>query len=558
MLQRMHKRKFIWLGGLILILIVLAGTYFYQANRTANPKKLLTTAQIKENLGTKVVTTRQTAQAKQTAKYAAATKDTSYTVESPFVKVNPYGTSPLSALAIFTTSQKAKVTYTVVGKSDGTSIKNTVNGGYQTVHQVPIVGLYAAYDNTVNMTIQYEDGTSETKTLNLTTSALPEYISGTKITVKTANKSKMEIGDNKLTIINRTTKEPFAIDADGEVRWYSTDYSQHTIEKWSNGHYMILTKQKSNSLVYNDLEEVDLLGRVYKEFTFSSKTSGNDGGTETTVIHHDLLELPNGNILATVSDGSTYKEDTIVEISYKTGKIVNVIDMKKLLPSSMYLNYQAGSDKKVDWLHMNSLEYDEKDGTLLISNRNQDLIIKLNPKTKKFVWLYSGKAKSSWPKELQKYVLTPTKGTTITGGQHGLTLLNDQNSDSSKENILLYDNNVSVTNGDQKTSKKYSQAVQYHIDTKTMKISQSWAYGKSLGKANFTNVIGYAERQSNGNTLIDFGYKNGGAESNIIEVNEDGTQVFNITIKNVAAKAYVYRAYRQGFYDSNYIFDASK
>lgn len=143
----------------------------------------------------------------------------------------------------------------------------------------------------------------------------------------------------------------------------------------------------------------------------------------------------------------------------------------------------------------------------------------------------------------------------LPGGQHGLYQLSK---DKNGENILLYDNNVDVTNGNKKTSGKYSQAVQYHIDTKKMTIDQTWAYGKSLGKTNFTNIIGYAERESNGNTLVDFGYKNNSTESNVIEVDSSGNQVFNVTVKNASSKAYVYRAYRLEFYPQGYVFDVNK
>ena len=68
--------------------------------------------------------------------------------------------------------------------------------------------------------------------------------------------------------------------------------------------------------------------------------------------------------------------------------------------------------------------------------------------------------------------------------------------------ILLYNNNINVTNGNAKTSGKYSEAVAYTIDLSKMSIKQTWSYGKTLGTANFTRVIGYAQRLSNGNTLI--------------------------------------------------------
>ncbi|USQ69214.1 aryl-sulfate sulfotransferase [Companilactobacillus allii] len=519
--------------------------------------KILSTAQIKKNIGSKLITTRESAQDPLTKKYKKIVKDTSYTFDNPYVKLNPYKTSPLTALVIFYTDKNAKVSYTVEGESDDTSITNTVNGDYSKTHQVPVVGLYANKTNKVTVNITYEDGTTDSKEIEIKTDSLPKYVKNATITVKNTDKSKMDIGDNKLTIINRTTKEPFAIDADGNVRWYSTNYSQHTIEQISNGHMLILTKKKESSKVYNDLIETDVLGRVYKEYSFDPGTKYNDSGNskdETTVIHHDLVELPNHDILATVSDGSKYKEDVMVQISHKTGKVVKVIDLKKILPSSMYKNYKAGSDNKVDWFHQNAVDYDSSDNSIMISGRNQDMIMKLDYKTDKIIWIYSGKKKATWPKKYRDKILTPTQGTTITGGQHGLYLLKH---DGDSEDIILYDNNIDVTNGNKKTSGKYSQAVEYNIDTKNMTIDQTWSYGKSLGKANFTSIIGYAERESNGNTLVDFGFKDNGKESNIIEVDSSGNQVFNVTVKNSASKAYAYRAYRVPFYSSSYVFDVN-
>ncbi|MFC6182141.1 aryl-sulfate sulfotransferase [Lactiplantibacillus daowaiensis] len=528
----------------------------------------LSTSQIKKNLDSKLITTREKSQASLTKTYSTAAKSSKYTLSSPYVKVNPYKTSPLTALVTFKTTKAAKVSYTVVGKTAKTSITNTVNGGYTKTHQVPVVGLYASYNNTVKIKVTTKGGSTQTKTLKVKTGALPKYVKNAKVTVKNVNKSKMNIGSNKLTLLNRTTKEPMAVDADGAVRWYNTNYSQHIFEQWSNGHIMTLTKKSNSSQVYNDLTEIDLLGRVYSEYSFSSKTGSSDSSTGSaaksktvtysTLIHHDIIELPNHNFLATVSDGSKYKEDTMIEVSHKTGKIVKVIDLKKILPKSMWSKFKKGTDGKIDWFHQNAVDYDKNDQSIIISGRNQDMIMKLDYKTNKIKWIYSGKKKSTWPKQYRKYVLTPTKGTTITGGQHALYLLKDENNNPSSEDVILYDNNVNVTNGNKKTSGKYSQAVQYHINTKKMTIDQTWAWGKSLGKANFTDVIGYAERQSNGNTLIDFGFKDNGKQSNVIEVTKSGKQVWNMTLKNAASKAYVYRAYRMPFYSSAYTFDATK
>lgn len=549
----MHHKKGRWLA-LIAVLLVLCGVGGWFGYRHYS-LGVISDKQIIKNINSHLLKNNPTS--KQTKSYAKIVKSTTRTLDNAYVKVNPYGTSPLTALMIFKTDKAAKVTYTVVGKTDNTSITNTVKG-YQTTHQVPIVGLYANYSNQVQVTLTYKDGTTEQKMFTIKTGKLPKNLRNTKITVSKSNKSKMEIGNNELTYINKTSEEPFAVDADGNIRWYSTLYSRHTFVQLSNGHLLIQNRTNGNKGSYNVLSETDYLGRIYRRYRFSDKLGKSSLEQYITAVHHDALELPNHNLLVTISGGDKYAEDVIVEIDYKTGKTVKVIDFKKLLPSSMYRNYNSTTTKggKIDWLHMNSLYYDQKTGNLLVSARNQDITMSINYKSGKINWIYSGKKKSSWPKKYRSKLLTPTKGTKITGGQHDLTLLSDKNG---KLKVLLYDNNIDVTNGDSKTSGKYSQAVQYTIDTKKMTIKQTWSYGKSLGKANFTRVIGSAQRLSNGNTLIDFGYKHDGSQSNIIEVDKNNNQVFNLTISSSKTdRTYVYRAYRVKFTPSNFVFDVTK
>lgn len=552
----MHHKKGRWLA-LIAVLLVLCGVGGWFGYRHYS-LGVISDKQIIKNINSHLLKNNPTS--KQTKSYAKIVKSTTRTLDNAYVKVNPYGTSPLTALMIFKTDKAAKVTYTVVGKTDNTSITNTVKG-YQTTHQVPIVGLYANYSNQVQVTLTYKDGTTEQKTFTIKTGKLPKNLRNTKITVSKSNKSKMEIGNNELTYINKTSEEPFAVDADGNIRWYSTLYSRHTFVQLSNGHLLIQNRTNGNKGSYNVLSETDYLGRIYRRYRFSDKLGKSSLEQYITAVYHDALELPNHNLhnlLVTISGGDKYAEDVIAEIDYKTGKTVKVIDFKKLLPSSMYRNYNSTTTKggKIDWLHMNSLYYDQKTGNLLVSARNQDITMSINYKSGKINWIYSGKKKSSWPKKYRSKLLTPTKGTKITGGQHDLTLLSDKNG---KLKVLLYDNNIDVTNGDSKTSGKYSQAVQYTIDTKKMTIKQTWSYGKSLGKANFTRVIGSAQRLSNGNTLIDFGYKNNGSQSNIIEVDSNNNQVFNLTISSSKTdRTYVYRALRVKFTPSNFVFDATK
>lgn len=570
---RIHRR-FGWLIGAAFVVLALTGCA--QSTKADTPKQpqrvkdsaLLSTAKIKHNIGSDLVSTLKDQQASTTASLRDKLASGNYTADHMYVALNPYGTSPLSALALFKTNDAVKVSYTVVGKTAKTSVTNQIPG-YSKSHTLPIVGLYAGYNNTVKIRLTAKNGTVTTKTIFIQTQALAKNLAQLKLSVTKADKTKMQLGQNQMTFLIRSTQRPFAVDADGAIRWYSDNYAQHIYKQLSNGHIILMNKKDNHHMVYNDLIETDYLGRVYRQYHISNTTKSTENikattqaenKQETTVIHHDVIELPNHNLLATVSDGSKYVEDTIVEISHKTGKVVKVLDIKRILPKKMWQKYTSSTrtDGKVDWLHNNALYYDRTDKSLVISSRHQDLVMKMDYKTGNIKWLFSGKKVSDWPKAYRPFVLKATKGTTITGGQHAAYLLADHDGNAHTKDLLLYDNNYAVTNGDRKTSGKYSQAVQYTVNEKHMTIKQNWAYGKQLGQANFTDRIGNSQRLSQGNHLIDFGYLNAkdGTGSNVIEV--AGNQpVFNLHIDNIPDKGYVYRAYRQPLFPSNYAFHLS-
>lgn len=164
--------------------------------RNGNAKKTkLSDGQIIKNLGVKSVANPENDQLTQ--KYAEIVRGQKYTWENLYLKVNPYKNSPLTALMIFHTNQPTKISYQVQGISDHTTISNKVDG-YQTEHQVPIVGLHAGFENTVTLTMTDEAGNTQTKTVKIKTSKLPKWIRTTPLNVTKNDKSKMQIGSNEL------------------------------------------------------------------------------------------------------------------------------------------------------------------------------------------------------------------------------------------------------------------------------------------------------------------------------------------------------------------------
>ncbi|AVK62825.1 aryl-sulfate sulfotransferase [Lactobacillus sp. CBA3606] len=575
------RKKGIIISVIVVILVAIGSGYGYKHYQSTTTTKQTTTSNIrsdqavKKDINTRLVTNESKAQSGMKTTLKKAVNNKQYTVNNMYTKVNPYGTSPLSAVVIFQTTKAAKISYTVAGKSKATSITNT-QSKYSTHHQLQVLGLYANTNNQVKVKVTYKDGTSTSKTIHLQTAKLPSSLTSIKINVKKANKQKMVVGtgNSKLTFMVRTTISgknqaknfTFGLDADGAIRWYTTKPTSHIFKQLTNGHLLIWTKSKSSHSYFDELVEMDYTGKVYKTYKFNHKAWGKTKGSKKqnhNQVHHDVTELANGDLIATVSDGGrTYVEDTMIVISHRTGKIIKVINLKKILPAKFYTTYNATSSNKYmgkkDWFHQNSVYYTKSDNSLIISSRNQNLVMKINYKTEKIQWILSGKKRSAWPKSYRKYLLKASGKIAWPGGQHAAivdpTTLKNKNS----LKLLIFNNNIAVGTTKKSlaaSSGKYSEGVEYRINEKTKTIKQVASYGKSLGKANFADIIGSNRYLSATNRLIDFGWLDSGKAANIIEYDQKTQQeVFNVKLTNLGSGGYVYRAERFSLYPTKHAY----
>lgn len=499
----------------------------------------------------------QEMQSEKEKKYQNLLKSGEYTEDNIYVQLDPYDASPLSALLLFQTEDAMTVDISVAGKDEATTVKNSFDD-YETDHSIPILGLYPDTENEVTVTLTDESGNSMEKMVTIKTGTLAKSIAN--IEVKEADTTKMELGDSELTFVVPSTKRAYAFDANGDVRWYSTRYNSHIFKELTNGNLLYLTKESNDADTYNVLLETDYLGKIYHRYDFSSSSAANDTGKsegEMTVIHHDGNELPSGNFLLTVNDGSNYIEDTMIELNRETGEIEKTIDLKDILPEAFYEDYDSTSreDGKVDWFHQNSVEYDEADNSIIISGRHQDTIMKIDYDTSEIKWIMGDS--SGWPESYQKYFLNGE--VKASGGQHAAIVLPDQDDNDETTDILYYDNNISVTRGDEETSEKYSEARQVRINDAEMTIEEVWTFGEELGEDYYTKIIGSARYLSNtGNRLVNFGYRDEGQTSSIMEVTEEGETVLNVDLTDFSTSAWAYRAERFSLYNEDWAYQMNE
>ena len=468
-------------------------------------------------------------------------KSDGYTIDNPNIIVNPYEISPLTALIIFETESEVAPVVTIIGKDENTTFTHEFDAN--TVHYLPIYGLYAGRDNEI--IIEYGD---VEKRITITTEELPEdFILPTSVE---ADKESLE---NDLYFFSPSSGGyTSAYDVNGDVRWYLTINALWEINRLSNGHLMVSTERLVNSPYYmTGMYEMDLLGKIYKEISL-------EGG-----YHHDYFEMPNGNLLVASDDfnsGSGTVEDVIVEVDINTGDIVKSWDLKDVL------NREDGKSEnwvEYDWFHNNSVWYDEATNSITLSGRHQDAVINIDYDTGDLNWIIGDP--TNWSEEYQKYFFTPIgddfewqwsqHAAMITPEGYVFILDNGNNKSKIKEEYVP-------------AEESYTRGVMYKIDTDNMTIEQIWEYGKERGSEFYSPYISdvdYLEEDhyivhSGGIVYVDGKNSNqpaglGGADklvSDTVELLNDEV-IFEIVLPNNN-----YRVEKMSLYQENETFELGK
>ena len=114
---------------------------------------------------------------------------------------------------------------------------------------------------------------------------------------------------------------PVAYDYNGDIRWYTNIPLAFAPVFLDNGHLLIGTNRLLSDPYYTTgLFEMDLLGKVYKEYTIP-------GG-----YHHDVHEMENGNLLVLSNDFDGTVEDIVVEIDRLSGEVIKSWDIGDYIP----------------------------------------------------------------------------------------------------------------------------------------------------------------------------------------------------------------------------------
>ncbi len=296
-----------------------------------------------------------------------------YSFQLPLIIMNPYGYTPLTALAVFTTKHPCRIRCRVPSREGIKDICTT--SPEQTAHRVPILGLYPDSTNMVTLEMLTEDDTvSGTITFPLKAPNVPASLRGVvKVQKHTANSSF------PLILVNGgTTDFPYAFDEAGDIRYVLTCPTKtYGLYLLSGGKFLqqppdIVEPSYSNPHAVM-LNEMDYIGRVYRTYYVPHGT------------HHDVQEMtPGGNILAAYSTLDACLENSVIEIDRETGEILKHVDLCPLLEQAPH--------SIVDWIHVNSVSYNADSHTVLVNSRNLHTVILLDWETGEVKWLLGNPA----------------------------------------------------------------------------------------------------------------------------------------------------------------------
>ncbi len=403
-----------------------------------------------------------------------------YTLANPLVKLNPYIICPLSAMILFKTPRPEEVTIIVKGKEPAGDIVHRFPAAYD--HVLPVYGLYAGYDNTVEIVLQ--DGTKNRVTI--TTDPLMEGVPESTSIDTTAE----YMGDNFVFLTASMRSWPVGYDYKGDLRWYCTENLAFDIKRIKNGHILVGTERLVKMPYFTTgLYEMNFGGKIFKEYVIPC------GG-----YHHDQFQMEDGNILALTFDFySGTVEDVCVLLDKDTGEILKKWDYKTVLPQH---GPGSGSQTEEDWFHNNAVWYDKKTNSLTFSGRHEDAVINLDFETGELNWIIGDP--ENWPQEyVDKYFFTPVGDGEFDWQyeQHACVVLPDGD-------IMLFDNgHYRAKNPDNyiPNSQNFSRGVRYRIDTDKMTIEQVWQYGKERGAEFFSPYICNVEYYDEGHYMVHSG-----------------------------------------------------
>lgn len=406
-----------------------------------------------------------------------------------------------------------------VSVNDGTTVWTHDFLDYGANHSLTLLGFKANRTNVVTVVARDRNQNAVTadQPVTFVTGPLPGDFS--KLVLLTNQPARMEPGYTLFRLVNNTAGSAYLtmVDNSAEVVWYSGVASTLDVRQLANGDLFIP--------LATNFVEINMLGNTVNSWNVPSSLviDAHDG---VPTDHGTILYINDATrVVANFPTSSTDPNappqtanvlcNQIIEISATNSAVLNtwsLIDM--LQPTRIdYLTFTIHSFLGWDCEHANAVIEDPRDGSIIVSMRHQDAVIKFT-RAGQLKWILG--PHENWNAQFQPYLLTPV-GTPFEWNyaQHAPII-------TPQGTLLVYDDGnfrASPFDASVADSDNHTRAVEYSINEQTMEVSQVWDYGRTNSERIFTDRVGNADwLPQSGNVLVTFGnvdYVNGATPSAI-------------------------------------------
>ena len=281
------------------------------------------------------------------------------------------------------------------------------------------------------------------------------------------------------------------------------DFS-HALEPMENGHYLIRVSDanyrradgRNVRTVRDVIIEVNEAGEVVDDWNLNN-----------------ILDPYRSTVIKTLDQGAVCLN---IDVD-KAGKTMTAEELAKLDASDDFGDI-LGTGPGRNWAHVNSVDYDPTDDSIIVSSRHQSAIIKIG-RDKKVKWSIG--SHEGWKKPFADKLLTPVdaSGKPIacdkfmnhcenkfdwTWTQHTAWRINEK---SKKGDVYL----TVFDNGDGRgmeqpalADMKYTRLVVYRVNESKMTIEQIWTYGEEKGHDYYSPVTGLCEYAGDKDSVVGY------------------------------------------------------
>ncbi len=375
-------------------------------------------------------------------------------------------------------------------------------------------GWHPGRTHAVVVTATDADGESATADLAVTAPALPDDFPDIRLV--SADPARMEPG---VTIVTPTkaaldgASYIIALDGTGlPVWWYAGSGSIHSVEQLPNGNIRYMRNKDAVFVV-------DLRGTPIAEY-HPRDSSPNGAIVDTDALHHDVIGLPDGHLLAlsvelrTIADYPKTEEnpavtgeervagDVVVEFDAVTGaiyqewKLLDLLDDNRIAWDAVKGDYWEGlyGGDVNDWSHGNALQYDAPTDRIWVSLRHQDAVVALGRASGQLEAILGNH--EGWDAEFEPFLLDPVGATDWPYHTHGHVI-------GPTGNVLVFDNgNNRTTPPELPAGPTTSRAAEYAVDIAagTTELVWQWEDGSFSGSLGNVQLL-----PATGNVLVVYG-----------------------------------------------------